>query len=281
MTLCPLSEHGKPPRKPEPRPPLPALTPDKTLPALTQPGSPAPAGPLAFYEQLGRFLRDDPPPASDAGLLGMFRRIGLSVEKGFDGASLDAATKRGLERALKAGEEIVIARAKQAGKRVNGWDMPPVESTGTWGTDYLLRAAIAWQSIFVNNPAEMYYPVALVDGAGRPLDGSKNRYVLRFEKGQLPPVEAFWSVTLYDAAERLMVENPIHRYAIGDRTPGLKYEPDGSLTLYIQRDSPGKERESNWLPAADGRFFLMLRAYLPKEAMLDGSYRVPAVERVE
>lgn len=108
----------------------------------------------------------------------------------------------------------------------------------------------------------------------------EHRYVLRFTPGQLPPVDAFWSITLYDSTSRLMVDNPINRYSIGDRTPGLAYDDDGTLTIHIQRQPPDTGREANWLPSPPGRFYLNARAYIPRQAMLDGTYRLPAVQRV-
>jgi hypothetical protein len=147
---------------------------------------------------------------------------------------------------------------------------------GNYGDDYLLRSAVAWKFIYTNSPEEALYPIANVDSEGLQLTGANN-YVLHFPPGQLPPVEAFWSITMYHADTRLMVHNPIERYSIGDRTRGLEYGDDGSLTIYIQDQSPGATRESNWLPAPEGPFYLIARAYIPKEPMLSGAYRLPAV----
>ena len=137
---------------------------------------------------------------------------------------------------------------------------------------------MAQAGLGANTPEESLYPTTFVDGQDRPLTGQFN-YVLRFQ--QTPPVEAFWSVTMYDAKSQMLVENPIQRYSIGDRTQGLKFDEDGSLTLYIQHESPGKEKESNWLPAPADAFTLTLRAYDPKPELLEGKYVVPPVERTE
>lgn len=149
---------------------------------------------------------------------------------------------------------------------------------GRYGDDYLFRSAVAWKFIYTNSPEEALYPIAETDADGDPLSG-EHRYVLRFPPGDLPPVDAFWSITLYDSISRLMVDNPINRYSIGDRTPGLAYEDDGTLNIYIQHEPPDTERRSNWLPAPTGRFYLNARAYIPRPAMLDGTYRLPPVRR--
>jgi hypothetical protein len=148
---------------------------------------------------------------------------------------------------------------------------------GEFGQDYLTRSAAAWKYIYINSAVEAMYPTANVDGNGKPLDG-KNRYTLTFPKGALPPVNFFWSVTMYDAKTGFLIHNPIERYSIGDRTAGLKKAADGSLTIHIQHESPGKALESNWLPAPEGPFYMILRTYGPKPALLDGSYKIPAVQ---
>jgi hypothetical protein len=133
-------------------------------------------------------------------------------------------------------------------------------------------------AIGANVPADAVYPRATTDAAGQPLTGA-NRYVMRFPKGQLPPVNAFWSVTMYNE-KQLLVKNPIGRYAIGDRDK-LTFGDDGSLTIYIQGQSPGKDKESNWLPAPADSFNLFMRLYWPKKEILDGKWKPPGVERVE
>jgi hypothetical protein len=144
-------------------------------------------------------------------------------------------------------------------------------------TKYLVRAAAAMFGLYGNDAVEAYYPVGNQDPSGSRFDGSKDAYVMRFEKDELPDVGAFWSMTMYSLPNQLMVENPINRYSIGDRS-ALRYEPDGSLVIYIQRESPGKEKESNWLPAPDGPFSLQFRMYLPAADMLSPLYLPPPVE---
>jgi hypothetical protein len=166
------------------------------------------------------------------------------------------------------------------GSEVNGWQLAPVAAE-YFGTDYLYRAAVGWQSMYVNDPAEAYYPGVYADHEGKPLDASKHRYVLRFEADDMPPVGAFWSTTMYDLEKRLMVANPIKRYSIGDRTAGLQYGDDGSLEIYIQHGSPGPEKESNWLPAPNAPFYMLMRLYLPSMEILNGQYEIPPVVRVQ
>ena len=147
----------------------------------------------------------------------------------------------------------------------------------TMRSKYLVRALAAMVGLYGNDAIEAYYPVGNSDAAGDALDGSKHDYVMRFEKGELPQVDAFWSMTMYSLPDQLMVANPINRYSIGDRTK-LRYGKDGSLTIYVQRDPPGKNKASNWLPAPDGPFSLQFRMYLPKPEALDPLYLPPPVQ---
>jgi hypothetical protein len=144
---------------------------------------------------------------------------------------------------------------------------------------YLTRAAAAYIGLWGNDLEEAYYPETTLDADGDELDGSEHSYVLHFDADKLPPVKAFWSLTMYKLPEQLLVENEIDRYKIGDATEGLQYNADGSLDLYIQKDHPGKELESNWLPAHNGKFSLQARFYWPEEDALDPLYVPPAVEK--
>lgn len=232
---------------------------------------------LAFFAQMGELMQRNPPPASEAVFINQFALIGLSLDRGFEQAKLDEPTKAGLRRAIGAAREIITAsRADQSLQRANGWLV--VTRGGSFGVEYLFRAFVAEKGIGQLIPGEASYYTTDLDGDGRPLNGA-NKYVLRFPKGQLPPVHEFWSLTLY-ASDFFFVKNQINRYAIGDRTRGLKHDADGGLTIYIQHESP-VGRESNWLPAPPGDFNLSLRAYLPKPEILNNSYKPPAVKRVE
>jgi hypothetical protein len=206
------------------------------------------------------------------------RRIGLSVGAEFDSERLDGPTRRGLTRALDAGRNIVAARGSGIGAERdmrNGWSFG---NNKTWGTDYLRRALTARGGLGALDPEEAMYPSATKDSSGEALTGSR-RYTIRFEPGQTPAVNAFWSLTMY-GPDHFLVANPIARYAIGDRTRGLKYGADGSLEITIQQEAPAG-RESNWLPAPSGEFSLALRLYLPKPEAVDGRWKPPQLRRVD
>jgi hypothetical protein len=259
VTMTPLGSYGK------------SYTPTKVkvVPAKKYTGD------LAFFEQLGDTLVINGAPASDDGILGLIKNIGLSTDHGFDPSGLSDGEKKQLAQAIKDGEAMIAAKSADMGKDVNGWQLSPVLDE-YFGTSYLFRAAIGYQAMFVNTPIEAYYPGAFKDAAGKVLDGSTGKYTITFPKGKTPPVGAFWSVTMYDAKKRLMVENPINRYKIGSADK-LKVDADGSTTLYIQAESPGKDKESNWLPAPKEPFYMLMRMYLPKIEVLNGQYEIPGV----
>jgi hypothetical protein len=261
--LVPLSAWGKK----EPPPPA-----GEVLPPAD------PSDPLGFFAVLNVALRENPPPAREAALVGLLARIGVGTDQVFAAGRLDPATARGLRRAVETGRRLVAADLDAAAP-VNGWRYPPRE-VGRFGHDYLGRATVAAGLLAALSAEEAVYPTAFTDGEGRPLHGS-HRYIFRLEKGQAPPVDAFWSLTLYRLPERLFAANPLKRYAVGDRTRGLKYGADGSLEIAIQHDPPGKDREANWLPAPEGPFCLTLRGFLPRKEMRDGTWRAPPVMRVE
>jgi hypothetical protein len=263
VTMRPLSSYGK------------AYTPPKVtvVPAKKYTGD------LGFFEQLGDTLVINGAPEADAGLLGLLADIGLSIDHGFDPSMLGDAEKKALARATKDGEAMLAAKSASMGKEVNGWQLSPALDE-YFGTSYLFRAAIGYQAMFVNTPIEAYYPGVFKDADGKVLDGSTGKYTITFAKGKTPPVGAFWSVTMYDAKKRLMVENPINRYKIGSADK-LAAGSDGSVTITIQADSPGKDKESNWLPAPKEPFYMLLRMYLPKIEVLNGQYEIPAVERAQ
>ncbi len=233
--------------------------------------------PLAFFRMMNAGIRQNPPPSNEAVWMHLFDRINVGPSQEFVIDQLDLATASGLRRAITVGQQIVMAKSADLGTKVNGWDMLP-PNTGNYGQAYTLRAAIAQKGLGANSPEEAYYPMANIDGQGRSLDGT-NRYVLRFEKGRQPPVDAFWSLTLYRLPEYSLVANPIDRYSIGDRTKGLQFGRDGSLEIYLQHEATDKDRQSNWLPAPKGPFYVVLRMYMPKEQVLDGTYKVPPIKR--
>lgn len=236
-------------------------------------------GDLAFFEQLGDTLVVNGALDTDGGVLGLLQNIGLTTDRGFDPSGLSDAEKKSLAKAVIDGEAMLAAKSADMGKTVNGWQLSPVLSE-YFGTNYLFRAAIGYQAMFVNTPIEAYYPGAFTDKDGKVLDGSKSKYTLTFPKGKTPPVGAFWSVTLYDAKKRLMVENKLNRYKIGSADK-LMAEKDGSTVLYIQADPPGKDKEANWLPAPKEPFYLLMRMYLPEIEVLNGQYEIPGVKRAK
>jgi len=236
--------------------------------------------PLADWRTINRAMTENPPPTRDAVLLGMFARIGIGP--GQDVERTDEATRRGLIRALEAGRRMVTGAATKFADvtEVDGWSYFPAEH-GRYGLvgNYIGRAGtVSLAGIVANDPIESMYPVANYDANGAHLNGS-HKYTLRFGKGQLPPVNAFWSLTAYGMDFNL-VDNQLNRYSLGDRS-NLKRDPDGGITLYVQKDSPGPDLESNWLPCGERDFYLVVRLYLPKPEALDGRWRLPALHRVD
>jgi hypothetical protein len=182
------------------------------------------------------------------------------------------------QQLLSGAEGAVLGESIQGAPRQVGWRRPFILGQ-SFGADLLLRAFVSRQAIGALETREAVYPRCETDATGEPLHGAHG-YTLRFAPGQLPPVAAFWSITLYRSSDYFLVPNQIDRYAIGDRTPGLIYDADGGLTLTIQRLPPlGTTARANWLPAPDDGFFLCLRAYLPQPSLLDGSYQLPEAMR--
>ncbi|MFY9734844.1 MAG: DUF1214 domain-containing protein, partial [Rhodoplanes sp.] len=176
-----------------------------------------------------------------------------------------------------AAQELMAWKIPTLARVVNFWSMN-TDTMGVYGNYYLKRAIVAQFGLGANLPEDAVYPLNLGDESGKPLDGAK-RYILRFEKGATPPVDAFWSITLYDP-QGFPVANPLNRFAVSSWMP-FKYEPDGSLTLYFQNDSPGADKEANWLPAPKGPFNLTMRLYAPRSGALTGKWNPPPVTRVE
>jgi hypothetical protein len=263
VTMTPLSSFGK------------SYTPPKVpvVPAEKYTGD------LAFFEQLGDTLAINGASAADDGLLGLLKNIGLTEDHGFDPSALSDGEKKALAKAVVDGKAMLAAKSAAMGKNVNGWQLSPV-LVEYFGTDYLFRAAIGYQAMFVNTPIEAYYPGVFKDTTGKTLDTSTGNYTLTFAKGKTPPVGAFWSTTLYDAKKRLMVANSLNRYKLGS-ADHLKANADGSTTIYIQAESPGKDKESNWLPAPKEPFYMLFRMYQPDIEILNGQYELPGVVLVK
>ena len=232
----------------------------------------------AYFKLLATLLKDNPPTAADAPMVAQMAKIGLVPGKDWDISVLDPTIAEGVALAPKAALAKIMAHTPNAGKNVNGWviTMP----AGVYGTHYLHRACLNWQGPGWNRAEDAVLPVARVDGAGKTLSGA-NKYVIHFAKGGQPPVKGFWSVTMYDA-EGFFVPNSLDRVDLSQRSK-FNFNDDGSLDLYIQKDSPGKNTEANWLPSPKGDFGLILRLYWPNKkapSILDGSWMPPAVRIV-
>ncbi|CUI71512.1 Uncharacterized conserved protein [Achromobacter kerstersii] len=225
---------------------------------------------IAYLNQLLAFTQ--PQPASEQDMMRRFAQIGIARGKPFDASKLDPVTRQAIEEGVADGKAALLQAEKQTRSSIGLFG-----SRETLAGDYTKRAVAAAMGIYGNSSEEAVYLGYEEDAQGQPLDGSKS-YVIRFEPGQLPPVQFFWSMTMYDLPGRHLVANPINRYAIGDRTRGLKRGKDGSLTLYVQHANPGKDKESNWLPAPEGRFNIVARFYGPKPAVLDGTWKLPKAE---
>jgi hypothetical protein len=229
-----------------------------------------------FFARLNALMKDNPPAVADAEALQRFAALDIVPGKQFDLKQLDPAVARGLAQGVDLGRARIIAEARKPhGKVVNGWEF--MTNIGRFGTDYLWRAVVALVGLGANLPEDAIYPRRTVDADQQTLTGA-NQYAIRFAKDQLPPVGAFWSISMYNSRQAF-VKNPINRHAIGDRDD-LKFAADGSLTLYIQNESPGKDAESNWLPAPKDAFNLFMRLYWPKNEVLDGSWKPPQVRNL-
>jgi len=268
INIVPLANWGKPYAAPDGTvdPNLPKEGPNAQLAAIPVD---------AFFNYVNNLMVSNPPAAIDTPALAKFAQIGVGPGLKFDLSSFDTAT----QAALKEIPKMVLGYFQEMFdkgamiKPVNGWTVA-YKGFGNYGTDYDLRAVVCYGGLGANIPEDAVYPASAVDSEGQPYDGA-NKYVLHFDKGKTPPVHAFWSLTMYNR-EGYFTENPINRYAIGNRNP-LKFNADSSVDIYFQHVSPGKEKENNWLPAPEGSFNLMLRMYWPAEEFLSGNWTPPAV----
>ena len=241
-----------------------------------------------FFAYLAFALQFAPPGPEEKDIRAKLARIGVvpGAAVTFEGLSPEA--KAALAQGMQEGARKVDEAASQIGKDINGWKIGSAfGDRAFYGGNWLKRAAAARAGIYGNDAAEAVYPMAKAGRDGQPLDGSQHAYTLTFASGQLPPARAFWSLTMYDGKTQLLIKNPIARYLINSSMlSSLAKDPDGSVTIYIQRDSPGKARESNWLPAPDGPIYLVMRLYWPRTeppSILppgDGTWQPPAVVRV-
>ena len=236
--------------------------------------------PLGPWKTLNAMLAENPPPPHHAVVLGQFARIGIGP--GLDIDAQPDVVKQSLTRAAMTGMALLQQQFLSGdwATLVNGWRYPPA-AEGRFGDDFLRRAADqSLAGITANDPAEAVYLVNFNDADGAKLS-PQGRYELRFGPGNLPPVDSFWSLAAYTEQDMNLIPNPVRRYSVGDRTPGLKQDPDGGLTIYLQPGSPGQDREPNWLPtSAQHPWFVILRMYLPQPAVIEAKWECPGITPV-
>lgn len=233
----------------------------------------------AYFALLADLMKANPPAREDAPAVARFAAVGLAPGEPFDPAKLSRPAAQAVAAAPKAAQRKITAHFKDSGRLENGWTF--TTKVGVFGTDYLQRAFITAIGLGANRPQDAVYPTSTGPAEGQKYDGAK-KYVMHFDKGRTPPVDAFWSLTMYDA-RYFFVDNPLNKYTVSPRNK-LTFNADGSLDLYIQHESPGKDKEANWLPAPKGEFVLMLRMYWPTEkdpSILDGTWKVPPVMAVK
>ncbi|WP_431284768.1 DUF1254 domain-containing protein [Humitalea sp. 24SJ18S-53] len=241
--------------------------PPAAAPAIAFPPINAALARSNFFEFLDFAMQFGPPAANEAAIRADLARIGVGPGKTFDFKDLPREHKQEIVAGLEAGHRKVEQALAAAGANVNGWRVSGLfGDAARYNGDWLTRATAAQGGIYGNDPEEATYPLTRIDTDGQTLDGGKNNYTLTFAPGATPPVNAFWSVTMYDGRTQLLIQNPINRYLINaPMVPSMTKGADGSLTLYIQNKTPGADKEANWLPAPDGPIYLVMRLYWPKE----------------
>jgi len=264
----------------QPAPPAP--------PAITFPKINKEMMKTGFFDYLDFALQFAPAGPEEKDIRATLERVGVGPGKAFDFKALSLEHKAEVGLGMKDGEEKIKQYLTDGLTKVNGWIVvSPFGDRGFYHGDWLLRAAAAAAGIYGNDAAEAVYPVTKTLANGEEIDGSKHNYTLTFAAGEVPPVNAFWSITMYDGKTQLLIKNPIDRYLINSpMLPNMKKNKDGSLTIYIQKDSPGKALESNWLPAPDGPIYMAMRLYWPKTeppSILppgEGTWQPPTVTQV-
>jgi hypothetical protein len=265
--------------------PLSAFLKQPAPPALPLPNFPAfeaDAFKLKAFSYLNFLMQFTPTVPAETELRAKFARIGIGPGVSYELPKVGDA-KVATELGIKEGYEAIDKQRNEIGKEVNGWRVGSAfGDRAFYHGDYTLRAAAALAGIYGNDAIEAMYPLAVADSTGAKLDGSKSNYTITFPADAYPPVNAFWSVTMYDGKTQLLIENPINRYLINSpMLPDMKKNADGSLTLYIQNKSPGKDKEANWLPAPDGPIYMVMRLYWPKEDALNGTWKPAPIVRVQ
>ena len=228
-----------------------------------------------YFNYLALLMKTNPPSAADAPLVANMAKIGLVPGQDFDPSKLDAFDKEVI-KAVPKGAQLKIMKKLEDSPKTNGWLY--TTDAGTYGTDYLQRAFITAIGLGANRPQDAVYPTGVKDGEGNDMDASSKKYVIHFDKGQMPPAKGFWSLTMYDK-DFFFVPNKLNRYTLSSRNKFIT-NADGSVDLYLQAESPGKAKEANWLPAPKAKFSPMLRLYYPSEtppSIIDGTWKPPAV----
>jgi hypothetical protein len=265
--ITPLSQWGKEPIPPE-------FKPDPSVDMKTPPKIQVDTMPAAkYFAYAAELLKLHPPHITDEPIIARLKRAGFELGKSFDLDKADPAVKTGFESAPADAQKLMAWKAPTLARITNGWSMN-TDTMGVYGNYYLKRAMVAQLGLGANLPEDAIYPLNLADSEGKPLDGANN-YIIHFDKDEIPPVQAFWSITLYDP-EGFQVANPLNRFAVSSWMP-FKYNADGSLDLYFQNQSPGPDKEANWLPAPKGPYNLTMRLYAPKFEALTGNWNPPPV----
>jgi hypothetical protein len=269
LQITELSAWGKPRRFAEARidPSVDMKTPPKiqvdTMPAA------------AYFTYAAELLKLHAPHLTDQPILARMKRIGIEPGKSFDISKLEPVVRKGVEAAPAEAQQVMTWKLPTIAKMANGWSMN-TDTMGVYGNYYLKRALVTQIGLGANLPEDAIYPLNLADETGKPLDGA-NPYTIHFKKGATPPVDAFWSVTLYDS-DGFQVGNALNRFALSSWMT-FKYNPDGSLDLHFQNESPGRDKESNWLPAPKGPFNLTMRLYAPQPDALTGKWNPPPIKK--
>jgi len=230
-----------------------------------------------YFTYAAELLKLHPPHITDEPIIAGMKRIGIEPGKSFDFEKLDPAVQKALTSAPADAQKLMKWKVPTLARVANYWSMN-TDTMGVYGNYYLKRAIIAQLGLGANLPEDAIYPLNLGDEAGKPLDGA-NKYTIHFDKATLPPAEAFWSITLYDS-EGFQVGNALNRFAVSSWMP-FRYNADGSLDLYFQNESPGRDKEPNWLPAPKGAFNLCMRLYAPKSDALTGKWDPAPIMKVE
>ena len=267
--MTPLSEWGKPSKPVEVNidPSIDMKTPPKVQVDNMKGGD--------YFTYAAELLKLQTPHLTDQPIIAQIKRIGIEPGKSFDISKVDPVVRKALEAAPEAGQQLIAWKVPTIARVANYWSMN-TDTMGVYGNYYLKRAMIAQLGLGANLPEDAIYPINLGDETGKPLDGA-NKYTIHFDKGATPPVAAFWSLTLYDS-DGFQVANGLNRFAVSSWMP-FKYNPDGSLDLYFQNESPGPDKEANWLPAPKGAFNLTMRLYAPQSDALTGKWNPPPITR--